>query len=102
MTMPLVVYADFESFTKPIDGCIENPTQSYTNKYQHYKPSGFCYYIKYFDDNLYKREPVIYTPQSEDENVAEIFLKRLEADIREIYEVLCFQNKKIIMTKQLG
>ena len=51
MRMPFIVYADFESFIKPIDTCEPNPNKSYKKQYQKHIPSSFCYYIKYFDDN---------------------------------------------------
>ena len=49
---PFVIYADFESFIKPMDSCDPDPNKSYTKKYQKHKPSGFSYYIKclYEDD----------------------------------------------------
>ena len=46
MQAPFVVYADFESFIKPIDACQPNPKHSYTMQYQKHMPSSFCYYIK--------------------------------------------------------
>ena len=73
MRVPFVVYADFECFTEKLDTTQPNPKQSYTKQYQKHTPSGFCYYIKCFDDSVYKQESVIYTKQSEDEDVAQIF-----------------------------
>ncbi|XP_072033379.1 uncharacterized protein [Amphiura filiformis] len=80
-----VVYADFESFTKPIHTRQPDPNGSYTQKYQKHDPSGFCYYIKCFDDSLYRQGPVMYAKRSEEEDVAQIFVERLEEDIRRIY-----------------
>ena len=62
--VPFVIYADFESFIKPMDNCDPDPNHSYTKKYQKHKPSGFSYYIKclYEDDiksekkNIYKNK----------------------------------------------
>jgi len=45
MRVPFTVYADFECFTKPIQGCQPNSKESYTNQYQQHEPSGFGYYI---------------------------------------------------------
>ena len=39
--VPFVVYADFESFTKPISSHQPDPKESYTKKYQKHEPSGF-------------------------------------------------------------
>ena len=48
---PFVIYADFESFIKPMDSCDPDPNKSYTKKYQKHKPSGFSYYIKSLYEN---------------------------------------------------
>src|SRR6218665_1065219 len=71
MRDPWVVFADFESFIKPIDTCQPDPQVSYTNKYQHHTPSSFCYYIKCFDDSLYLHDPTIFTVEDDDDDVAE-------------------------------
>ena len=85
MRVPFVVYADFESFTQQLDTSQPNPECSYTKQYQKHIPSGFCYYIKCFDDSVYKREPVLYTKQSEDEDVAQTFVEMLEKDLKAVY-----------------
>ena len=43
MRVPIVVYADFESFTKPIDSCQPVPDRRFTKAYQKHGPSGFCF-----------------------------------------------------------
>ena len=48
MRVPFVIYADFESFIKPIDTCQPDSSGSYTKQYQKHIPSSFCYYIKCF------------------------------------------------------
>ena len=45
MKVPIVVSADFECFTNPIDTCQPNPKFSYTMQYQEHIPSSFCYNI---------------------------------------------------------
>ena len=82
MRVPFVVYADFECFTKKLDTTQPNPKQSYTKQYQKHTPSGFCYYIKCFNNSVYKQESVIYTKQSEDEDVAQIFFHKLVEDLK--------------------
>jgi len=88
MRHPSDVYADFESFIKPIDTCQPDPCKSYTEKYQHHVPSSICYYIKCFDDKDYSPKLVVYTAQSEDDDVAQKFIDMLEEeeDIKQIYE----------------
>ena len=54
MQVPFVVYADFECFTeKIIDTCSPDDGDSFTIRYQKHKPSGFCYLIKCFDDEVF-------------------------------------------------
>ena len=98
MRVPFVVYADFECFTKKMkDTCQANPkNKSYTKKYQKHTPSGFNYYIKCFDDKVYFQDPVRYSKQSEDEDIAQTFLKKLEEDIDWIYKN-CSKAKMIII-----
>ena len=86
MRHPFVVYADFESFIKPIDTCQADPSKPYTKKYQHHVPSSFCYYIKCFDDEVYNPKLVMFTAQSEDDDVAQKFSDMLEEDIKQIYK----------------
>ena len=93
--VPFVVYADFESFTKTISSSQPDPKESYTKKYQKHEPSGFCYYIKCFDDSVYSQDPVIFTKESEQDDVAQIFVNTLEENIRDIYQKFRFQKKMI-------
>ena len=86
MRVPFVVYADFECFIRPIDTCEPNPENSYTKQYQKHTPASFSYYIKCFDDKIYSQKPVTYTAKSEGDDVAEIFVKMLEIDIKAIYQ----------------
>ena len=53
MRVPFVVYADFECLTESIDTCSPDEGKSYTKQYQKHKPSGFCYLIKCYDDELF-------------------------------------------------
>ena len=85
MRVPFIVYADFESFIKPIDTCGPNPKNSYTKQYQKHTLSGFCYYIKCFDDEVYSQNPVTYTASTENEDVAQIFVNMLEENVKSIY-----------------
>ena len=99
MRVPFVVYADFESFTEKINTSQPNPETSYTNQYQKHTPSGFCYYIRCFDDEIFSQESVIYTKQREDEDVAQLFVDKLEQNIKDIYNKFKF-HKKMIFTKK--
>ena len=78
--VPFIVYADFECFIKPIQTCEPNHKSSYTKQYQIHEPFSFCYYIKCFDNEIYKPELVSYTG----EDAAKKFVELLEKHIREI------------------
>ncbi|WAR05654.1 hypothetical protein MAR_021023 [Mya arenaria] len=100
MRVPFIVHSDFESFTQKLDTAQPNPDDSYTKPYQKHTPSGFCNYIKCFDDEVYKRiklkqNLVIYTKQTEDEDVSQIFVDRLEQNIKDIY-TKCGRTKMIM------
>ncbi|XP_060083028.1 uncharacterized protein LOC132562303 [Ylistrum balloti] len=87
MRVPFTVYADFESFIKPVDTCEPCPGKSYTKKYQKHTPSSFCYYIKCFNDGVFSKDPVTYTAKTDDEDVSQIFVEMLEKDIKEIGKI---------------
>ena len=93
MSVPFIVYADFEAVTKPpVHTCQPNPEQSYTKQYQKHIPSSFCYYIKCSDNTVYEGKPVTYTAKSEDDNVAHIFLEKLEKDLRDIWRIKKYED----------
>ena len=99
MRVPFVVYADFECFTEKIQTCYPDESRSFTNQYQHYKPSGFCYLIKCFDDELLKPRLVQYTAETMDEGISKKFIDSIEYEIRSIYRKFKFK-KKIKMTRK--
>jgi len=82
MIVPIVVYADFESFTKPIDSCQPDPDRSLTKAYQKHEPSGFCFHVKCLDKCS---EPILFTKTREEENVADIFVDMLEKEIDRVW-----------------
>ncbi|PFX20964.1 hypothetical protein AWC38_SpisGene14564 [Stylophora pistillata] len=95
MTMPFVIYADFESLIKPLDTVQADPAGCYTERKQQHIPISFCYYVKCsFDDRYSKR--VEYTTKSEDEDVAQKFVEMLEAEVKDIYKN--HPPKKMIFT----
>ena len=81
--VPFIVYADFECFIKPLESCELNPENSYTIKYQKHEPFSFCYYIKCFDDKVYKPKLISYTGK----DAAKKFVEMLEKDNREITHI---------------
>ena len=100
--LPFVVYADFEAFLKNMDSCEPDNRSSFTKKYQKHKPCGFCYKIVCLEDIFLPEsllKPVLYRAKSEDEDVAQIFLDKLEKDIYDIYQILK-KPKKMIYTRK--
>ena len=99
MKVPFVVYADFEAFTEEISTCEPNEKFSFTQKYQRHQPSGFCYKIVCFDEQLFNQKPVHYKAKSEDEDISAIFVEMLEQDIKRIHKKFEFSKKMIFTFK---
>ena len=97
--VPFVVYADFEAFTEEISTCEPNDKKSFTQKYQRHRPSGFCYKIVCFDEQLFNQKPVLFRAESEDEDISAIFVEMLERDIKRIQEKFDFSKKMIFSLK---
>ena len=84
LPIPFVVYADFECFTKPMNSCSPNPKDSYNYNYQKHDPSGFCFYAKGIVPGI-NIKPITYTKTYEDENIAKVFVEKLEELTKGIY-----------------
>jgi len=93
MRVPIVVYADFESFTKPIDSCQPDPGRSFTKAYQKHEPSGFCFHVKCLDKSS---EPILFTKTREEENDANIFVEMLAKEINRVWS---FEVKEMIFSE---
>ncbi len=94
--VPFVVYADFESFVKPLKTEEKDPTQSYTTQYQSHVPSGFCYTIKCMDETVYPTKTVLRTASHEGEDMGKLFVETLSEDFKPIYEILKISKPMII------
>ena len=96
---PFTIYADFESILKPIvDKENPNPNASYTNKYQKHEPVSYVYYIKSFNEDVYKSRLRRYVKNKEDDpDVADHFINRLEGDIKVLSKL---GNKKMVITEE--
>jgi hypothetical protein len=68
-----------------LDAKEQNPDESSTAQYQKHNPSGFCYYVKCFDNTIYKPKLVHYTQQHEEEDITKKFVDLLEEETRDIY-----------------
>ena len=85
---PFAIYADFESLLKPLDTCKPNPNKSYTHKYNKHEPVSFVYYIKSFNENVYKSTLRSYIKENEeDPDVIDVFINWLEDDVKIISEL---------------
>ena len=94
---PFAIYADFECLIKPLDNCDPDPNKSYTNKYQKHEPSSISYYIKSFNESVFKSRLRIYTQtKPEDPDAAYVFIKWLEEDVKNI---AILENKEMIFTE---
>ena len=95
---PFVIYADFESILKPLETCEPDPNKSYTLKYQKHEPASFSYYIKSFDERVYKSEQRTYIKENEeDPDPIDVFLNWLESDVKIISEL---GNKPMKITEE--
>ncbi len=96
--VPLVVYADFECFVKPLETEEKDPTQPYTTKYQSHVPSGFCYTIKSAHEDIFPTKTVLRTINEENEDMGKLFVETLTEDLKPVYEILK-TSKPIVITK---
>ena len=96
---PFVIHADFESLVKPVTDKEEiDPNISYTNKYQKHEPVSFSYYIKSFNEDVYKSIKREYVREKEeDPEVADVFINWLEEDVMKIANL---EKKKMIFTEE--
>ena len=95
---PFVIYADFESLIKPLDVCDPDPNHSYTKKYQKHEPISLSYYIKSFNESVYKSRLRIYIQEEEeDPDAMDTFINWLESDVKEIANL---ENKDMIFTEE--
>ena len=93
---PFAIYADFESIVKPLDTCKPDPNKSYTLKYQKHEPVSFVYYIKSFNESVYKSKLRSYVKENkEDPDPIDVFINWLEEDVKIISEL---GNEKMIIT----
>ena len=96
--LPFVAYADFECFTKPISSCCPYEEDSYSFSYQKHEPSGFCFFIKGVAGKGIK--PIIYTKKEEGEDIAKIFVEKIEEAVRIIYNDFYRRPKKLKLTQE--
>ena len=89
---PIVIYADFECYIKELDAKEQKPDESSTTQYQKHNPSGFCYYVKCFDNSIYRPKLVHHTQQYEGEDITRKFVDMLEKETLDIYNRFKFKE----------
>ena len=96
---PFVIYADFESLLKPLENLQKpDPNKSYTLKYNKHEPVSFVYYIKSFNESVYKSKLRSYVKENEeDPDTIDVFINWLEEDVKIISEL---GNEKMIITEE--
>ena len=95
---PFAIYADFESVLKPLETHETDPNKSYTLKYQEHEPVSFVYYIKSFNESVYKSKLKSYVKENEeDPDTVDVFINWLEEDVKIISEL---GNEKMIITPE--
>ena len=95
---PFAIYADFECLVKPLANYETDPNKSYTKKYQKHEPVSFVYYIKSFNENVYKSTKRTYIKEKEeDPDPVDVFINWLEEDVKIISEL---GNEKMVITKE--
>ena len=97
--IPFVIYADFECFTKPMSSCSPNHEHPYSYNYQKHEPSGFCFYIKGINPDI-KFKPIIYTKKNPDDDIAHIFVNKLEKVTNKMYEDFYMRAKSIEISRE--
>ena len=97
LPIPFVVYGDFECFTKTMNSCTPNPKESYNYNYQKHEPSGFCFYVKGIVPGIHIK-PIIYTKNSEDEEIAKIFVEKIAEVTKSIYNDFYCRPKPLRLT----
>ena len=100
LPIPFVVYADFECFTKAINTCNPNRNESFTFEYQEHEPSGFCLYLKGLDGINQLLNPIIYTKQTDVEDIAKTFVSKLKGITRKIYNDYYRRPNPLRLSKQ--
>lgn len=77
ISIPFVIYVDFECFTKPLQTCQPYSNDSYTYSYQKHEPSGFFLYLKGLDGINKLFNPIVYTKKTDNKDISKIFVEKI-------------------------
>ena len=78
--VPFIMYADFESILKPIQGASNNPNQSSTRGVNVHTPSGWCLHSKFAYGNVHKP-----TTQYRGPDCVEKFCEHIISEAKRLY-----------------
>lgn len=83
LKVPFAIYADFETYVKPIQTCDLDPNSSHTINLSEFEPCSFAYQV-ISTDARYTKKPVLYRG----EDVVETFLNMILKEEEEILKLL--------------
>jgi len=101
MTVPFVIYADFELSNKLIDTCLPSPNEFYTKKIQKHIPISFVIYVISNDDSIHMSRIFKFTARNKTEDVVQIFMDYLEGIVKDIYKLQKYKQKKYKCTENM-
>ena len=97
LSVPFVIYADFEAITEKIDTCQPSNQKSYTTTYQSHRACGFGYKVVCHYDESYSKPVEIYRG----EDVIERFIQKMFEEVRSCKSVMRENfNKPLKMTAE--
>lgn len=80
---PFVVYGNFETLLKPVDGCENNVNKPFTQNVQLHQEFSFAYFIKCSFNKDFNKF-VSYRGC----NATQVFIKRINEDLKPIFEIM--------------
>jgi hypothetical protein len=83
LRVPFVIYADFETYVKPIQTCDLDPNSSHTSNISEFEPCGFAYHIV-STDRRYTKPPTVYRGN----DIVETFMIQLLEEEERIIDLL--------------
>ena len=95
LSVPFVIYADFEAITEKVQGCQPNTDKSYTEAYQQHKDCGYGYKVVCCYDDKYSKPKEIYRG----ENAVYKFMENMLEEVNWCKSKMKkYFNKPLIMT----
>ena len=97
LSVPFVIYADFEAITEKVDSCQPNNEKSYTEAYQNHKDCGYGYKVVCCYEDKYSKPVQIYRG----ENAVHKFMENMLEEVNWCKSKMKTHfNKPLKMTKE--